>query len=51
MILYVGPGLSLASIIIVIIILLLVLVSLGMVIFRPVKLFFQKIRERLHGRK
>jgi hypothetical protein len=43
-ILYVGPGLGVATIVIVIIVLLIILASVGMLIWRPIKNFFRKTR-------
>ena len=46
MVLYIGPGISAATFIIVIIILAIVIASLIIVLFRPIKRFFQKLRKK-----
>ena len=50
MILYIGPGIGVATIVIVILILGIVLLSLVIVLFRPFKRLVVKIRNFLHGK-
>lgn len=50
MILYIGPGIGVATIIIVAIILLIVIASLGFVLMRPIKRFIAKIKKPKHGK-
>ena len=50
MILYIGPGLSVATIIIVVIVLIIVIASLLVVIWRPVKRLWNKIVNLLNGK-
>ena len=50
MLLYVGPGLSVATIVIVAVVLVIVIASLGIVIMRPVIRWVKKIKKNLNGK-
>lgn len=46
--LYIGPGLGVATIVIVVIVLLIIVASILMIVWTPVKAFIRKIRELFH---
>ncbi len=46
MTLYIGPGISVATVILVVLVLLIVFASLGVVLWRPIKRFIDKIKMR-----
>ncbi len=50
MLLYIGPGISAATIIVVLIILIIVVASLVIVALRPIKRFCSKIKKSFNGK-
>lgn len=50
-ILYIGPGLGVATIVIVFLVLLIILASMGMVVWTPIKSFFQKTKKFIKNRE
>ena len=46
--LYIGPGLGVATIVIVVIVLLIILASVFMILWTPIKAFFNKARKLFH---
>lgn len=49
LLLYIGPGLGVATIVIVIVVLLIVLASVFMIIWRPIKKLTEKIKNIFRG--
>ena len=49
MILYIGPGIGVATIVIVVIILLIIIASLFIVLMRPIKRLFIKLKSKKRG--
>lgn len=50
MFLYIGPGVSLATVLIIVIILLIVFVSIAVVLWRPIKRFFSRLKSLFNGK-
>ncbi len=51
MILYIGPGLGIGTIIIVLIVLLIVVVSLLIIVWTPIKKFFNRVFKKAENKK